>query len=72
MGHHGRDLEIKEFDLREIQRNSTITIFGKHGTGKTSLLLWILYYIKDERSYNRRDELSYIKNTHKYRKDRRR
>lgn len=38
-----RDLALKKFNLKNFKINSKIVIFGKSGTGKSSMLRWILY-----------------------------
>jgi hypothetical protein len=46
----GKDdmLSIKQYDLEKLKTPSTMAIFGKHGTGKSTFIKWVLYYIKDK------------------------
>lgn len=40
------NISLREYDLRNIKAPSTIVIFGKHGTGKTTFVKWVMYFQK--------------------------
>lgn len=44
----GKKLKIKSYNLKNLRTPSTFALFGKHGTGKTSIEKWILYYLKNQ------------------------